>query len=197
MAACDYSFALSDDDAALRLAGVAGPLRAGERGGDPGAAPRGRRASPASHTTQGGLGGPGDIRRTEPAVAERAARSPLGRPRHVARLASSTGRPALALPEPAWQAAGVGADPRVGDPARETEPAMGIPADPGRAHASGAPGWSGHDPADPVSGRARPGATTRQQHLAGVPAQSSFGAAGLRFLPRRHRAAAPHSQCSS
>ena len=44
-------------------------------------------------------------------AAARTAKRPAGHPGHVARLASSAGRAALALPEPARPATGAGGDP--------------------------------------------------------------------------------------
>jgi hypothetical protein len=51
---------------------------------------------------------------------------------------------------------------------------MGLPSHPGRADAARAPAGRGHDPADPVCGRARSGTTSRQQHLADVPTESGL-----------------------
>ena len=59
---------------------------------------------------------------------------------------------------------------------------MGLPADPGRADAARAPAGRGHDPADPVCGRARSGPTSPQQHLATIPAHPGCWAASCDFF---------------
>ena len=122
---CGSSFALSDDDAAFRLAGIDRPLRAGEGGGDPRAAPRGRRVAPAGRPTQGGLGRPGGVRRAGPLAPAGASKPPAGHAWHDARLVSATDRPTLAVSEQARQTAGGAGDPRLGHQARRGEPAVG------------------------------------------------------------------------
>src|SRR5664279_6292632 len=102
--------------------------------------PRGRRAAPAGRTTQVGLGGQGGARRAGPVAAARAAPPPAGHPGHVARVASSTHRATLAVPQPARATTSAAGDPQARDPARETEPALGVPADPGRRGAARLPG---------------------------------------------------------
>src|SRR6266571_6056022 len=69
------------------------------------------------------------------------------------------------------------------------EPDLGISPHPRRNRAAWVPGRAEHRVAAPQTSRHRPSATPHGSDLAAVPVRPSRGHPGVRFLPRRHRAA--------
>src|SRR5689334_10164854 len=79
-------------------------------------------------------------------------------PGHVAGLAPAAGQQKVDIPECRGTTADPGRGLRVGGAAGPAEPALGLPAHPGRADRPGVPGGGGDDPPDP--GRRRAGASS-------------------------------------
>ena len=129
----------------------------------PRAAPRGRRAAPHQPTTAFGLGRPGDLRRARAAVAPSAALPSPGHPGHDPALASPPRPPTMDLPPPGRTATDRRCPRRSGAADGAGEPALGIPADPGRAAQTRPPRRRLDDPPDPAS------ATASHRHRSGTP----------------------------
>src|SRR6266700_1543375 len=86
------------------------------------------------------------------------------------------------VPERAGSAASFSRGPCAGGAAGAAEPALGLPARPGRVAWSGAPGGGGDDPPDPGRRRARASAATHIADLASVPVRPGIRHLGLRLL---------------
>jgi hypothetical protein len=119
---------------------AAGPpvLRQGHRTAR--AAARGHRPAPHQPPTTPGLGGPGRVRRTDPAAASSTALPPPGQPDYDPALASAPRSQEVDLPEPSRspteQRRARGAGRTDGD----GEPELGIQEDPGPSCSSSATG---------------------------------------------------------
>ncbi len=100
--------AISRVRASRELAGAAWALVGGEGRRDPGVAPRGRRASPHPPSAATGLGGPGGVRRADPAAARRAAPGSARHAGHGTALASAAGAVEVAADPGLDRASGTG-----------------------------------------------------------------------------------------
>jgi len=110
IARCGTATAVSDLPAAHRLARPAGPQLTIDERGDPGAAPRGRRARSPGEQTAAVLGRPGSIRGPDPVAVPGWPSASDRYPRHGLAVAPGPGDPTL---DPVgFQNSGTGADLR-------------------------------------------------------------------------------------
>jgi hypothetical protein len=90
-------------------------------------------------------------------------------PGHVAGLASAAGQQEVGIPECHGTTADPGQGPRAGGAAGPAEPALGLPAHPGRADRPGVPGGGGDDSPDPGRRRAAASSAAGVADVAAVP----------------------------
>jgi hypothetical protein len=153
------------------------------------AAPRSRRAPPHQPTTTPGLGGPGRVRRPHPATAPNTASPSPGHPEHDPALAPPPRRPTMGLPPPDRTTTDRRRPRRPGSAHGPGEPALGIPADPGRAAHTRPPRRRLDDRTDPPAPPHPTSTFAAHRHqLAAVPAHPGHHHARGRLLPRRLRA---------